>query len=116
MRDDKRQNHERQRSARHDDGEETVASPWNDIRQGDGRDPRRAPCDGGDQPACPHILLETAKSRRMLRAAVQSLDCIAHRRRTHARRLTVMRSAKAFGSVEGSSTLTSFSSSEVMRI
>ena len=59
-RDDKRQHDERQCPARHDDGEETIASPRHDIRQSDGRDCRRRPCDGGDKPACPNILMETA--------------------------------------------------------
>ena len=43
VRDDERQNDERQRPARHDDGEETIASPRNDIGQSDGDDRRRAP-------------------------------------------------------------------------
>ena len=77
-----------------------------------------AQADGGNKAACPDDLLEAAQSDvgALAARAVQRLDRIAHRRRTHARRLTVIRSANAFGSVEGSSTLTSFRSSEVMRI
>ena len=41
-------------------GEEAIAAPGNDIRQSDSRDRRRRPCDGGDKPACPNVLLETA--------------------------------------------------------